>query len=398
MAQALPVAVRTPCDTTALINSKALPGSIYDSGEELFGAAERDELMKSLDLGLQAGWGPQPITWNSSVADGMLRYNRVEGFSAGIGAREALGAGYAWHADARYNIGEATVLGEVGVERGNGRRMIDLTAYRRTAVANDWGSPFGFGASLAALLYARDEAFYFRTTGAEFTWRTDPTQDVEVRVFGERQDNLPVITRYSVFGGSTSAGFVPNLTAREGSIAGASARVRRNYGLDPEGWRLFTDARAEAGVGDWSYQRGAIDLGVSHQVGGDFNFALTAGGGAVFGDAPQQRLFFLGGLHTVRGLAPGTPADRGGIVGTPGGTAYWLARSELAYGPASRRVSVYYDAGWTGRKKEWLDPGRPLQGVGVGYSILDGLLRFDVARGVYPTAQWRMDFSVDARF
>jgi hypothetical protein len=394
----LPVAVRVPCDTTVLSRSRDLPPSIYDNGEELFGAAERDELVKSLDLGLQAGWGPQKLEWQTSIADGAFRYNRVEGFSSGLGVRQALGAGYGWHADARYNFGEATLLGEAGISRSNGRRTIDLTGYRRTSVASDWGSPFGFGASLAALLYGRDEAFYYRTAGAELVWRSDPKRDDEFRLFGEQQANMPVVTTTSLFGGSKDPGFVPNLTARAGTIYGATARVRRSVGVDPNGWRAWGDGRAEVGAGDWSYQRGAIDLGVSHPVAGPIEFAFAAGGGAAFGDVPQQRLFYLGGLHTIRGLAPGTMADRGGIAGTPGGTAYWLTRSELAWGRAGMRTIAFYDAGWTGRKHEWLSPGRPMQGAGLGMSVLDGLLRFDVARGIYPTQQWRVDFSVDARF
>jgi hypothetical protein len=43
-------------------------------------------------------------------------------------------------------------------------------------------------------------------------------------------------------------------------------------------------------------------------------------------------------------------------------------------------------------------PGRPLSGVGVGWSVLDGLLRFDLARGLYPSQQWRFDSYLEARF
>jgi hypothetical protein len=44
------------------------------------------------------------------------------------------------------------------------------------------------------------------------------------------------------------------------------------------------------------------------------------------------------------------------------------------------------------------DVGRPLSGVGVGASLLDGMLRLDVARGLYPRKQWRVDLSLGARF
>ena len=58
------LAVRMPCDSTALARSPDLPGSIYEPGEELFGTAERDELMKSLGFSLQPEWAPQKPTFH----------------------------------------------------------------------------------------------------------------------------------------------------------------------------------------------------------------------------------------------------------------------------------------------------------------------------------------------
>ena len=31
-------------------------------------------------------------------------------------------------------------------------------------------------------------------------------------------------------------------------------------------------------------------------------------------------------------------------------------------------------------------------------SLLDGLFRMDIARGLYPAKQWRLDFHLDAKF
>jgi hypothetical protein len=42
--------------------------------------------------------------------------------------------------------------------------------------------------------------------------------------------------------------------------------------------------------------------------------------------------------------------------------------------------------------------GRPLSGVGVGASFVDGLIRFDVARGIYPRKKFRVDMYVEAKF
>jgi hypothetical protein len=39
-----------------------------------------------------------------------------------------------------------------------------------------------------------------------------------------------------------------------------------------------------------------------------------------------------------------------------------------------------------------------MSGVGAGASVMDGLIRFDVARGLFPRKQWRVDMYVEARF
>jgi hypothetical protein len=39
-----------------------------------------------------------------------------------------------------------------------------------------------------------------------------------------------------------------------------------------------------------------------------------------------------------------------------------------------------------------------MSGVGVGFSVLDGLFRFDVARGLYPEKQFRVTLYMDSRY
>ena len=56
------------------------------------------------------------------------------------------------------------------------------------------------------------------------------------------------------------------------------------------------------------------------------------------------------------------------------------------------------DVGWTGDRSSWREVGRPLSGAGVGFSALDGLIRFDVARGLYPRKQTRISFYLGAPF
>src|SRR5690606_28947873 len=42
----VPITVSIPCDSVALANSDALPGSLYDDNEELFGEAQRERLVR----------------------------------------------------------------------------------------------------------------------------------------------------------------------------------------------------------------------------------------------------------------------------------------------------------------------------------------------------------------
>ena len=117
-------------------------------------------------------------------------------------------------------------------------------------------------------------------------------------------------------------------------------------------------------------------------------FSVTLGGGTTFGDVPVQRLWYLGGTHTVRGQRAGAAA----------GNAYWLARGELGLGIPAARPVLFADWGWAGDRDAFRDVGRPLSGVGVGGSFVDGMIRFDVARGLYPEKRWAVNLYVEARF
>ena len=64
----------------------------------------------------------------------------------------------------------------------------------------------------------------------------------------------------------------------------------------------------------------------------------------------------------------------------------------------SARPVLFYDVGWAGDRTLWRHPGQPLSGAGIGASFLDGLVRFDLARGIQPRQLIRVDMYVEARF
>lgn len=386
---AVKIAQRVPCDESTLATSPELPPSIYEAGEELFGTRERDELVKALGLGLQAGWGPRRPQLHYGLADGVFRYNRVEGLSLGIGADMALGMGYTAHGKARYALASGRPFAEIGFSRSNGRRTISVTGFRRLAVADDWGSPLSFGGALASMLYARDEGFYYHALGGEIIWQHGLTGALQWRAFAERQTSAPVATRWSLFGGAHDSRFPGSFLAAESDFAGVEARARRTFGLDPDRLRLSTDIRAElATARDDRYARIAADLDFTRPITRSLSAHLGAYGGTSIGALTAQRMWRLGGLQTVRGQ----------LAGTHVGDAFWLAHLELGTRSTGLKPVLFYDAGWAGERSTFARSNKPISGAGVGFSALDGLLRFDLARGIYPGRKLRADFYVEARF
>jgi hypothetical protein len=383
---AVQVATRIPCDITKLANSPALPGSIYDKSDQLFGPADRDELLKSLGFGLQAGWAPQ----RPSLAYGLAytRYNRIEGLSTGAELSSLLGDGYTAALLARGSLADKQVNGDFTLSRTNGRATLRATVYRRLDVATDWGTPLSFGASLAGLLYGRDEGAYFRSWGAELTGTHNKWGTLDWRLFAERQWTADVNSRWTLFGGGNDSRFLPNPAARRAAEYGGSVRLRSSAGIDPDGWRLLSDIRLEGAGGDFSYGRAFADATVSHDIGDAIAAAVTASGGYTAGTLPAQRQFYLGGLQTIRGENALTAF----------GDAFWMTRAEIGGRSTSIRPTLFTDLGWAGNRQDFARPGRLMSGVGTGASFIDGLFRVDLARGLYPARQWRLDFSWEARF
>lgn len=383
---ALQMAVQMPCDRTKLASSPEFVGTLLGSGESVFATNDIEDLKKALNFDLQAAWMPQKpvLTWGL----GQTRYNRVEGFSTGAEASMTLGRGYTAIIGARGSWADRQLNGDLNLERTNGRSTVRGTLFRRLAVASDFGAPLSFGAGLASLLYAGDEGFYYRTWGAELSGTTPRFGRTEWRLFAEQQWNAPVETRFTLFRGANDDRVLPNVLADKAVEAGGSVRVQNSWGLDPSRWRAAVDLRAEGAAGDFDYGRGLLDLTVSHGLPYGAEMAVTASAGGIAGTAPAQRAFQLGGLHTVRGIRPGTMS----------GSAFWMGRGELALSRRVVKPVLFGDVGWAGDRRNFSAPGRLMSGVGVGASVMDGMIRLDVARGLWPQKAVRVDLSVEARF
>jgi hypothetical protein len=385
------VAVKIPCDVEQLANSPELPKSIYDPGEELFGVKEREAMIaEALTLTAQPAFGLQPPKVRYGLQ--LTRFNRVEGLSVGAAVDQSFGLGYNAELLGRIGFADLEPNVEASLSRSNLLRTIRLTGYNRLVAANDWGDPLSFGSSLGAVLWGRDEGFYYRTSGAELSGSGDRGVHLSWRLFAEQQRTAALETQFSLANAVGSTTFEPNIEATRGTFVGTAVRLTHSYGLDPARLRVLSDLRLEAASSDEMYGRAALDLTLSHGLGriagAPLAGSLTLGGGSTGGEVPTQRLWYLGGTHTVRGQRAGAAV----------GDAYWLTRAELGLGIPAARPVLFADWGWAGDRDAWREVGRPLSGVGVGGSFVDGMIRLDVARGLYPEKRWAVNLYVEAKF
>jgi hypothetical protein len=384
--QEMSIAVTYPCDLDKLAKSGDFETSLYAPNEQLFGAQERDAIINdALPFGAQAliklGALPRP---SFQYGLSMTRYNRIEGFSTGILTEQQLGGGYSASLATRIGIADREPNVELSLARSNSTRSISLSGYNRLVSASDWGNPLSFGSSVSALLFGRDEGFYYRASGAEIAWSSRRFASLDWRLFGEQERTAVQRTSYSL-----GAEFTPNITAATGAFFGGGARWLRTTGDDPRGFRTVSDLRVEAAGGDSTYGRAAADLTFSTGLPKNFAAALTMAGGTSVGQLPTQRRWFLGGAQTIRGESPDTAQS---------GNAFWMSRLELAHDRSAYRLIVFGDLGWVGDRSKISDLVRPMSSAGVGMSMMDGLIRFDVARGFYPRRQMRLSAYLNSRF
>ncbi|MFM9014645.1 MAG: hypothetical protein ACKORK_14035, partial [Gemmatimonadota bacterium] len=317
----MPVIVDLPCDRSTLATSEALPPSIYDAGDQLVGAGEREEMLAMLNEVLPRGTLPsRPRT---TMGLGLTRYNRVEGLGTGIAVDASLGRGWRTSGLVRGALGDRRLKGDVRLLHDRWGSAWEIGAYRRLEVSSDFGDPLSFGASYATLLYGRDEGFYHRATGVELVRRPISGRGVEWRVFTDHQRTADVMTRFSLFSGGDDPRMGTNVAAEPGTYSGIALRWRGGMGEDPAGWRVAGDFRFEGATGrtasfpppwcggclippapaprDRSYGRVYAEGSVSRGLG-PLAAALTVAGGTTSGRVPTQRAFFLGVHAPIRAI------------------------------------------------------------------------------------------------
>ena len=378
-------------DSTELLTSPLLVESFYSAGEALLSEGEVRDLAERLGDLPASPWGAERprVTPPWVPGRGLLRYNRVEGLSAGVRVDWNLGR-LRLDATGRLGTADSRPRGEIGVVLPGLDRSWRLAGYKRLVSADPSARPLGLGNSLTALLFARDDGTYFRAVGAELQVAPRDGGWYEVRAYAERQRAVGVNTEFSVahlF--DETERFRPNIDAAPAEQLGLTARFGGERGLDPAGfrWGGWLDLAAETGT--YTFFRPGLTLRASGPVLG-LLAGLEVAGGTSFDDGdglPVQAAWFLGGPGTLRGFPGGALA----------GPDYGRVRVELASQLPAARVALFSDAGWAGTFADY-DRADIGYSAGVGASFLDGLLRVDLARRIEPDPGTRLELYVDAIF
>lgn len=374
--------VEVPTDTAALLASADLPPPLADGNARLITGEEVESLARVLtpSLGSLGDFRPELTTRFTE-----LRYNRVEALSAGARADVAWGP-LALDGQVRIGVGDREPGAELGITRTTLARRTRLGGYRRLATFDPASRALDLGGSLNALVLGRDEADYFRASGAELT--SEPAREgrwsYAWRLFGEHQHPVSRTTQITLARAWDDEPFRGVRPADRADQAGASLALARTFGGDRSPARFTLGTWLEGQAGTFEYGRGQATARMAVPSLGRFALALEAAAGTSTGDVPLQGLWYLGGTTTVRGY-------EGALLG---GESFWRARAEVATPLPAARLVLFGDAGWVGARDAWdFDP--PLLSAGIGASVLDGLIRLDLSRALRSPTGWRVDLYLD---
>lgn len=399
--QAIPLRWIAPTDPGVLEDSPHLPPPIWENAPGFVSDGELREYIRlmadipaapvrGVDLDFNLGWGRPDL----------LRYNRVEGPSVGGRFEWAMHGSYSLGTGAFYGFADRRLKVRVEVERSTVLRRLKLGAYHELRATDFESGYLGIGNSLDAFLFGRDNGEYFRATGVDLTWRPPAIarQSFSLRAFAERQGPAESHAGFALLRTDDEAwDFRPNLVAEEVEEVGGELRLSRWWGKDPGraefGIELFGRSAVWRRPGDeihefYSQASASVAAIVPVHASGwrRTRIAVEAAGGHTLGRAPIQRSWFLGGPGSLRGY----PASE------LSGLSFLRGRIELVGTFEGLGGSLFGDAGWAGSADDF-NSGDVLLGIGVGVSILDGVVRIDLSQGLRERRRGiRIEAHVDA--
>jgi len=380
-----------PEDLDFLTTSPALPPPVWDDAPGFPSDADIDDYFSGLASLPSAPLPqvPRTLRWGLQRPD-LVRYNRIEALSVGVRGQvrpsTPLGP-LSVTATARLGVADLHPNGLLEITRETIERRVSLLGYHELTSIDERARNFGIGNSILAATVGRDDGDYYRRTGGMLEW-TPPTvsrRSFRVRGYAEHHEGVEAETSFALFHATSDTWtFRPNIAADDGWEYGAAVELTPYWGSDPNLAQGGLDLLLQAGTGDFEYARASLVGHVVLPLPARLRIALEAGAGTVWGSASVQRIWHLGGPSTLRGYDPLATS----------GESFGRARGELARSFSFGRLSMFSDLGWAGDYRDArLDDA--LHSVGIGLSLLDGLVRFDGAWALEGSGDFRFDAYLD---
>jgi len=295
----------------------------------------------------------------------ILRFNRVQGLSAGLGYMVVVpGMGFTRATGTlRYGLGDGRVNVRAAVVRDAPGGQWRLSGYREVREVDGFFRVKSLGNAVNAVLTSHDNADYYVATGAALGYVTSLRRGLELTLEGS-------VERAHSAGRSVGAGlnglwgdseFQPNPPVTEGTFGVGGVR------LDGVAGRASWSAAADVFVGPGP-ATGRIMARWRQPFPRPTGLTLTAQGGVATTPAYQQALFRLGGLPTLRGYG----------YGAVRGAAFWSAQADWAPFGGDIRPVAFLDAGQAG-PTDGVFRERIRVGGGVGLSFFAGLMRWELS-------------------
>lgn len=368
----------TPADRAALARSELLPPNQWEEGLAGLDADAVAEIASALaEIGTGEG-GDRALAANPWTFHPpgrtlwLLRYNPVEGVSAGTRLRRDFGWG---RGVVTVRIPTRRVQApdaDLTLVRDSPGRRIQFSAYR--ALRGGGIGDGGVGRSPGGFVTSGDST--------DFYW----SRGVAVRLLPGAGERYRMSLRF--FAESDADLVTGGARASEGEVADADgiegdARVRNRFGVSAS-WRPWWGGvtAQTLGGGGWAGVRGALGdnphvrAGVTGALvvplGGGYSAGMEAGGAWAWGDPARLDLWSLG-------------ADGRWLRGHSGNllsSGILRARLDLQRPVSFLRLSVFADWASSG--------GIDYYAVGTGLVFMDGITRLDVAHGLRAGQEGRL--------
>lgn len=371
----------TPADRAALARSELLPPNQWEEGLVGLDPDAVADIASAL-AGIGTGEGGDPALaanpWTFHPPGRtlwLLRYNPVEGVSAGTRLRRDFGWGRGVVTVRIPTRRVQTPDADLTLVRDSPGRRVQFSVYR--ALRGGGIGDGGVGRSPGGFVTSGDSTDFYWSRGVAVRLLPGAGERyrMSLRFFAESEADL-------VRGGDRATEAEASDVDGDG-IEGEGAAVRNRVGVSAS-WRPWWGGvtAQTLGWGGWAGVRGALGdnphvrAGVTGALvvplGGGYSAAVEAGGAWAWGDPAPLDLWSLG-------------ADGRWLRGHSGNllsSGIWRARVDLQRPVSFLRLSVFADWASSG--------GNDYYAVGTGLVFMDGITRLDVAHGLGPGQEGRL--------